>query len=419
MQQDWRKRHFGLLFVLALVLTLGTLLQDFRFDRWIAGERASLDGLSRTIGSLEATLAELRGAQTGYLATGRGPDAWMQQTTELFGRLETTVTSLREASTTNVAALPRYEAATTALASLGALDRRARDQILNDQRFLAADTIFVDGSDVADRLKAELTAARDAEVAAREARLQRLSQLRLAVNAAAAGAVLVFAFVMGRSQRSTPQSEADTIAQMLRELPPAVKTPTARPAVPAGPAAAAAQPPPSQPAVAVVAQEPASPVSPVNLPDAADLCVDLARVMDGRDVPLLLERTADVLNAKGLIIWTVDASGATLVPTLTHGYSGKVLTKLGTLSVDADNVTSLSFRSMRPQLMAGEAPSSTGALAVPLITAAGCSGVLSAEIRDAKPAPEMLALTRILAAQFATIVGPSADTSGGITAAQA
>jgi hypothetical protein len=418
MQQAWRQRHFGLLFVLALVLTLGTLLQDFRFDRWIAGERASLDSLTRTIGSLEATLAELRGAQIGYLATGRGPDAWMQQTTALFARLETTVTSLREAPTTSAAALPRYEAATTALANLGSLDRRARDQILNDQRFLAADTILVDGEEVANRLKTELVAARDADAASRETRLQRLSQVRLAVNAAAAGVILVFAFVMGRPARPTRQSEADAIAQMFRELPPAVKTPAARPAASAAPVPPVSQPTPA-PAPAVAQAPAAPPVLAVNLPDAADLCVDLARVIDGRDVPVLLERTAEVLNAKGLIIWTVDASGTTLVPTLTHGYSGKVLTKLGTLAVDADNVTSLSFRSMRPQLMAGEPPSGTGAMAVPLITAAGCSGVLSAEVRESMPPAEMLALTRILAAQFATIVGPSAEASGDATVAQA
>jgi hypothetical protein len=44
---------------------------------------------------------------------------------------------------------------------------------------------------------------------------------------------------------------------------------------------------------------------------------------------------------------------------------------------------------------------------VPLVTASGCGGVLSAELRDSKPAPELLALTRIVAAQFATLIAPA------------
>lgn len=150
----------------------------------------------------------------------------------------------------------------------------------------------------------------------------------------------------------------------------------------------------------------------VSLPDAADLCVDLARVMDSRDVPALLERLAQVIDAKGVIVWTVDSDGSVLRPSLAHGYPDKVLNRLGTLDVDADNVTSLAFRSVRPQTMAGASPGAAGAVAVPLVTSAGCSGVLAAELRDTQPAPERLALTRIVAAQFATLIAPSAELSG-------
>jgi GAF domain-containing protein len=58
-------------------------------------------------------------------------------------------------------------------------------------------------------------------------------------------------------------------------------------------------------------------------------------------------------------------------------------------------------------MMAGAAPGAAAAVAVPLVTSAGCNGVLSAEIRDTKPAPELLALARIVAAQFATLIGPA------------
>ena len=92
-------------------------------------------------------------------------------------------------------------------------------------------------------------------------------------------AVLAFAFAAGRSIRA-PESTPATIADMLRELPPPVKSPVASTNTPA-PIKLTVPPPP--------------PVVPVNLTDAAELCVDLARVMDARDMQVLLERTAKVL----------------------------------------------------------------------------------------------------------------------------
>jgi hypothetical protein len=128
--------------------------------------------------------------------------------------------------------------------------------------------------------------------------------------------------------------------------------------------------------------------------------------MDERDIPGLLERTAKVLEAKGVIIWVIDHEGQALQPSLSHGYSERTLARLGTLPVTADNVTSLSFRSMRPETMQG-APGSAGAIAVPLVTAEGCTGVMSAEVKDSKPPVEAIAVAKIIAAQFATLIAPA------------
>jgi hypothetical protein len=125
-------------------------------------------------------------------------------------------------------------------------------------------------------------------------------------------------------------------------------------------------------------------------------------------VPALLERAARVLEAKGVIVWLADKAGTTLRPALAYGYSERVLLRLDSLEAAADNVTSLSFRSIRSQCMNGAAPGAPGAIAVPLVTAGGCAGVLSAEVRDSKPAAEMVALAKIIAAQFATLIAPDA-----------
>jgi hypothetical protein len=92
MQQDWRKRHFGLLVVLASVLSLGALAQDYRFDRWLTAQRVSLLALDRSIGTLEVAIADFRGAQIGYLASGQVPEIWTRRSSELLSALETTLT---------------------------------------------------------------------------------------------------------------------------------------------------------------------------------------------------------------------------------------------------------------------------------------------------------------------------------------
>lgn len=393
MPQDSRNGRLSLLVVFAFLLTLGALFQDFRFDRSLTAQRTALLNVEHQIGQIEVAHAELRGAQTGYLAAGQGPGFWTQRTSDLSTQISTALGRLRASAHASV--MPQYDAALGALDDLTSIDKRAREQVAADQRFMASDLIFVDSNEPSQRLAAALGSARATEAAVAEAAMTFTSRIRFALNAFAMGVVLLSALFFGRPAAPVSNlSEAEKTAQMLRELPPPVKT-VSPPIRVAAPAPVAVAPPPPAPAPWVA------------LPDAAELCVDLARVMDSRDIPALLERAAMVLDAKGLIIWMADEHGNLLSPTLTHGYPDKVLVRMGSLEVGADNVTSLAFRSMRPQTMPATAPGSAGAIAAPLITSAGCSGVLAAEVRDGKPTPEMVAITKIIAAQFATLIGPS------------
>jgi hypothetical protein len=389
-----RNGGLDLLLVLTVILALGTIIQDYRFDSSIARERAAATAIDRQLGSLDVAVAEMAAAGTGAIADPTN-DAWSRRVSDLAARIETTVGDLR-AGSTNPAVRARYDAAVTALADVLTIDRRARDALHNNQRSLAAGLVRVDSREAADRLAGELAAARAEEDAAVGVRLARLARLRFGMNAVALAWVVIVALYAGRLARRPAASPAATMAQMLRELPPPVKTPA--------PAPVRATPPlPPSP--------PAPLPSPVHLAAAADLCVDLARLIDSRDLPALLERTARILEAKGVIVWTVDRAGTSLRPTLAHGYSEKVLERLGTLSTDDDNVTSLAFRSGCAQTMNGAAPQAAGAIAVPLITATGCTGVFAVEVRDAKPAADLAAMTTILAAQFSTLVGPGDEPS--------
>jgi GAF domain-containing protein len=62
---------------------------------------------------------------------------------------------------------------------------------------------------------------------------------------------------------------------------------------------------------------------------------------------------------------------------------------------------------MRSQAVNGAAPAAPGAIAVPIVTASGCVGVLSAEVSRTRPDHETLAVARMIAAQFAAIVSPA------------
>src|SRR5262245_19419745 len=273
MQRDWRKSSLGLIVVLALLLTAGSLFQDFRFERSMRAEQSSRVAVERDLATVETAVAELRAAQAAYVATGQNADSWMRRVVELNAQIEATLTRLRESSV-SLDARPSYDAALTALGRVGELDSHVRDQLQNDQKSAAAEVIFGESAGASQQVVSQLGTVRQAETASSEGRLARLSQLRFALHAGAMGVVLLVALYVGRPTRLSSASEAATMAQMLRELPPPVKASQTARVVPTLPPAPPSPPPP-----------PPLPTPVVNLPAAAELCVDLARVIDSRDVP--------------------------------------------------------------------------------------------------------------------------------------
>ena len=61
-------------------------------------------------------------------------------------------------------------------------------------------------------------------------------------------------------------------------------------------------------------------------------------------LPGILERTADALDASGLVLWAADPDGIELVPIAAHGYPASVLSRMGSLKTDAENATSAAYR---------------------------------------------------------------------------
>jgi hypothetical protein len=144
------------------------------------------------------------------------------------------------------------------------------------------------------------------------------------------------------------------------------------------------------------------PVRPeLSLAAAAHLCTRLGRVVEPREIALLLAEAATLLDAVGLIVWFPDARTAALTPSLVHGYSDSVLARLTDIPADAGNAVAAAFRSADVCVVEGDGV--TGAVVVPLVGPSGCVGVLAVELPHGSERRESVrAFATILAAQLVT-----------------
>jgi hypothetical protein len=138
---------------------------------------------------------------------------------------------------------------------------------------------------------------------------------------------------------------------------------------------------------------------------AAELCTDLGRATDRGDLPKLMARAADVLDASGLVIWVGSPSGADLRPILAHGYPEHVLDRMPTVPRSADNAAAAAYRTGSLQIVPQRPGVSNGAVVAPLLAPEGCIGALTAEIMSGSETTEgVQAMASLLAAQITGIV---------------
>jgi hypothetical protein len=369
------KRPIFVLLVLACLVVAGTLFQTYRFDQQHARDLALEDTAAQQLHAAELALAEVRQAQAGYVAAGQGAAFWMNRFDEAIARVEGTLRE-RQQTTTSKGALAHYDAAIEQLTALRTSDKRARNYVSNGHLVLASDVIFVESLEILTRVRADVSAALDTEVFGSRQLMARNTQFRQALVVGGLLFTLLVAAIAFRKIRVVPMEEP---APALTVAPPAVA-----------------------PAVAAV------PVtSPMRLADTADVCVDMARLLDGRDLPALVERAAAAIGAKGLVLWVIDADKTSLRATLGHGYSDRMLQRLGTLPVSADNVTSVACRTLQPQVVPSASPDAAGAIAVPLIGPMGCVGVLAVEVKGLVAGDAHVATARVIGAQLSSVITPS------------
>lgn len=377
------KRGVGLLLILTAAIALGALVQDFRFDRLIATEQVALSTFEQRARDLEHLIDTLEGSRRAALATGQMPADWLERSSTSIANAEAALAS-EHAAVTDAPTIAALDNATTAFTKFKRADSNGAAQDIHDA----------------------LAKARAAHRERTTASLGQIQTLRLTMNGIALMFTLAVAAYLGRVATVLGVKVPPTMAQMLRDLPPAVKPngSAASPVTATNGAAPAVAPAPVIPMSSSSAHRPSA-----NLAAAAELCVDLAKVLDADDVPVLLERAALVLDARGIVLWGVDADGVRLRATLSYGYPDKVLKKLRPLQIDADNVTSLAFRSAQSQMMTGASTSDPAALAIPLLTGGGCVGVMAVELRHNRPHADLLPVARILSAQFSTLMTPAEE----------
>lgn len=357
------------------------------------------DNFDRQAQVLERAALELRMAQQSYVAVGQGDEFWSSKVSVQISRLREDLTALR-ADAPLTQARSHLDDAIASLEDFERMDARAREYARGNQRLLASDLIFSDGLEQSTAILESLERARAVIAADRQATATATRRREILISGGAAVAALAIGLVLVPVPRQRTISEpVDVPSASPPVIPSTHETLMLRDV---------RDPVPPAPTVSLPAlrETPTESLDPFDLGKVASLCTELARVVDTRALPAVLEQTASVLDANGVVLWIADPDGRELNPILTHGYPSQLVTRLGTIPRDAPNATAAAFRTALLQTVHADSISN-GAIAVPLVTPSGCVGVMAAEVRhggekqDAK-----LAAAAIVAAQLATLVGP-------------
>ena len=360
----------------------------FLTETQITQERTAQHAYASLGWTLALSLSELRASQQAYVAAGQSQSYWMAEATEQMEIIRAELSNLARMSTAPGAARA-IEDAILALDQLAELDDRARDHTATGQELMASDLIFADGLSMTRTAAAHVARARTTERTAREfiTANHRNSQgvaLATAIGASVFVSLLLVP-VAPPARAATAEGGVDEVSDapvaadghLQLDLHPSVDAPS--------PAAS----------------------DETFLPDlglAADLCRDLGKVSTEDELPVLLARTAQVLNASGIIVWVRNEQGTALRPALSHGYSANTLTRYGELDHASETTVAAAFRNSRTYVVDadGETP---GAVVVPLVSASGCTGVVSIELNDGCEANHAVQSTAaIIAAQLSTFI---------------
>jgi|CXWL01.1.fsa_nt_gi CHASE3 domain sensor protein len=350
-----------------------------------------------------ASVNELAVTQRGYFEpapegnSSRSSAPQFQRVQQLTEELRERLTSLRSL-VTEPEAVELVPSLAAALDAFSTTDTRVRTNLANDTYFSAADLVFSASSA---ELRSVTSALIDLKGLTTQGALAQYDRLRrrTALSAGAVGLVWIFGLLLlvwpGSQNPATDGLAGDPLAQADQGIALVGHTLLA--------------------SAAPEVQHQARPA--VDLEAAANVCVSMAKATSAADLRELMAAASSAVGASGMVLWL--GAGEELFPVLGHGYDPKMLARIGPLAREASNATAIAWRNAETQIVPGD-QGRAGAVVVPLISAQGCIGVLSAEVpsgheRDATTR----SVTVLFAAQLATIVAawpePSAGAGGGPT----
>ncbi len=398
------------LLILFLAATAGTGYLLWTSEATLRTSAGASFGFDANASSAARGMLDLRAAQQAYVAAGQGEQFWIDKVAATLPQLKASIDDIRAQATTP-RAQTAVETAADALQDFEQMDRRAREYARGGQRLLASDLIFSDGLEMTGAAIGALDEARAAELGAhgQVVRDTRRAEL-MALGGFAGLALLVVFLLLPVGPKHTLQPIAATVTAPQEETSLAHDPLDLALALDADAHKWAPTPPPA---------DDVKPVEPIDLDGVAAVCTELARVVDTRSLPSILERAAAALDASGIILWIADPDCRELTPIVAHGYTQQLLSRLGNIPRDAQNATAAAFRTGLVQTVKTDAVSN-GAIAAPLVTPNGAVGVMAAEVRnEGEKQPARLAAAAIVAAQLATLVGPPVRTQSKADAAGA
>jgi GAF domain len=370
----------------------------FQTEQQIARLKSTLRAFDVRAREATTALADLRVGQQAYVAEGQGVDFWMPKVASLHQSITGTLAALRQSPVSGTASTALDEAVAT-VAQFGDVDRRTRDYITGDEKLMAADVIFTEGSEAAANAARQIETARLAEhQAADVAEAELRKKEALAAGAAASFAVLVVLVLIPR-----PRVEVEEpVTTGLSIAPTSAAASVSTTAVPAKAPKAAPAAPRAQAQTSVATRHA------IALKAAASLATDFGRVRDADEMTQLLGRAATLMDASGVVIWLGTTTGTELAPMLAHGYGPQALSRMPRVPRSADNAAAAAYRTGQMQIVLSRPGGNAGALVAPILAAEGCIGALSAEIQGGGEASESVqALSAIVAAHLATVLADS------------
>jgi hypothetical protein len=397
------------LLALLLITGLGAGLRVWATERRVQALEDRRRTLDEVVDRVAPAVAGIAAAQQAYVNFGLRDDASFMRVSTFIDQVTTDAATLRSSSYSGEAAA-HLEEFWTSLSALTSAETQAVSARERSDDLAAADLLFAASRPQVATLAERLRAFRNAE--AESLRLQRANLTQQSWGVLGAVALFWVAGLLALVGIPKPRAGQPDAPGEEVPLPSAIVAPAPTPAAAAvtkpartTPAASSAQP--------SAAASPAAPT--VDLTATAALCAAITQVTDTSTLPAILERSARLLDAHGIVVWM--GAGEDLFPAAAVGYDPAMVARLRPIARTADNATATAWRTGDLRVVSADR-SSLGAIVAPMFGGSGCIGVLAAEVRHGRENdPATRAITGIVAAQLAGILGewppvssPAADT---------